>query len=176
MSLVVCAHPKGAPLPLVDRDLQVQELVVPTLAEGKFTFTLKQLTTQYFKQYKVPVLSELHPESEVLVAYEDDMVKGVLIVEPHWTGFADICDLAVQTSDRGRGVGTALVASCKEWALLRGLNGVRAETQNTNVRACNLYSRSGFALAGVDAMLYAGQPELAHETALFWYWRPDADA
>jgi hypothetical protein len=49
--------------------------------------------------------------------------------------------------------------------------GLRAETQDVNVPACQLYARCALVLQGFDMALYGGNAETAGEVALFWYWR-----
>ncbi|WUR15985.1 GNAT family N-acetyltransferase [[Empedobacter] haloabium] len=96
---------------------------------------------------------------------------GYVLVSRDWTGFALIDDLAVDRSQRGLGIGQALMDAARDWARAAGLAGLRLETQSTNVAACRFYARLGMRLGGADRLLYAGFPDLAHETALFWYLR-----
>lgn len=94
---------------------------------------------------------------------------GLLLLSQDWNGFALIEHIDVDRALRRRGVAVALVAQAETWARSQGLAGLRLETQDTNVAACQLYRRCGFVLGGFDRYLYAAIPAHAAETALFWY-------
>jgi ribosomal protein S18 acetylase RimI-like enzyme len=159
-------------MPEVERDLVVGEVLVVTVEAGKFRLATKTLASPYTKTYPPPNQSSGGDASRVFVAYLDGREAGVLQVSAHWTGFAQVDDLAVNHFARHKGAATALLSAAKTWATAQRLIGLRVETQNTNVPACRLYQACGFRLAGVDFMLYVGAADVAHEVALFWYWQP----
>lgn len=114
---------------------------------------------------------DLVPEDDgaLFAAYANGVLCGYLAVTRDWNGFALVDDIAVARGSRGAGLGRRLLDAAQEWALAAGLAGLRLETQSTNVPACRFYRRYGFRLGGIDRMLYAAVPGLAHEVALFWY-------
>src|SRR3954470_11767018 len=75
-------------------------------------------------------------------------------------------DIRVLPEARGKGVGTALLASGAAWARGRGARQLKVETQNTNVQACRFYASHGFRLEAVRRGAY---PELPDEVELLWY-------
>lgn len=77
-----------------------------------------------------------------------------------------IWDLRVRPEDRGRGIGTRLVAAAADWARARGCTELKVETQNTNVAACRFYERCGFTLEKVDPHAYPAFPD---EIQMLWY-------
>lgn len=160
------------PLPPIDRDFAVAEVVDVEFSSGRFHCRYRRLASPYAKSYPEPAVP---PEgAALLIARIGGGLAGSLLLSPSWTGFADIADIAVNRSARHQGVARALIDEAKRWAVGRRLLGLRAETQNTNAPACRLYSACGFQLGGIDAMLYLGSPPVAGEQALFWYWRPQA--
>ena len=58
---------------------------------------------------------------------------------------AHLSVLAVEKSAEGRGVGSALLAACEQWARTRGSDRLTLSALVTNARARALYERRGFA-------------------------------
>lgn len=61
---------------------------------------------------------------------------------PH--SYAEVNDLAVTATERGRGAGSALLAACEEAARREGVDLLRLGVLVRNDRARALYLRSGF--------------------------------
>jgi GNAT superfamily N-acetyltransferase len=76
------------------------------------------------------------------------------------------CGIRVSPDARGQAVGSALFDRVEEWARSQGCRQLKAETQNTNVRACRFYERVGCELRAVHREAY---PELPGEIQLLWY-------
>jgi len=171
MPIEVVSLKKGHLVPLIDRDFSVDRVLEARFTAGTFAFSVKSSPAPYSKTY--PPFSEASSSGSpsTLVAKLEDRVAGFVQLSPHWSGFGQVEDLAVNRLARRKGVATALLESAKQWSLSQRLIGLRVETQDTNVPACMLYAYSGFKLSGVDTALYEGSAEFAHETALFWYWR-----
>ena len=176
MPIAVAPLEKGSSIPEIDRDFTVDRVLELHFTAGTFAFSIRSLPVPYSKAY--PPLSEdaACANPSALVAKLEDRVAGIVQLSQHWSGFAQVEDLAVSRVARRKGVAKALLESAKQWSLSQGFIGLRVETQDTNVPACMLYAHSGFKLSGVDRALYQGSSELAHETALFWYWRPQSGA
>ncbi len=83
---------------------------------------------------------------------------------------AVLWDIRVCPERRGEGVGTRLFEHAVAWARQRDCRQLRAETQNVNVPACRFYARQGCRLGVIDCYGYAGDPRVAHETMLLWYF------
>jgi len=80
------------------------------------------------------------------VAIAGDRVIGHLAVWPrHGVG---TLAMAVTTDERGRGVGTALLAAAIDWARLQGLHKLELEVFPHNKAALDLYRKFGFAEEG----------------------------
>lgn len=75
-------------------------------------------------------------------------------------------DIRVRPEARRRGVGAALFTAAEAWALDRGCQQLKVETQNINVPACRFYARQGCVLRGVHRGAYAECPD---EIQLLWY-------
>lgn len=114
-----------------------------------------------------------HPKGDAaaFVARLDGQVIGRVLLSRTWNSYAAIDDISVSSRARRCGAGSALLRQALDWARGRGLAGAMLETQDSNVAACRLYHRHGFVLGGFDRFLYANEPDVAHETALFWYCR-----
>lgn len=108
-------------------------------------------------------------DAAAFVVRLDGRVAGRMMMSRTWNGFACIDDIAIDRNARRRGAGTALMQAALDWARAHGYPGIMLETQDTNVIACRMYLRHGFVLGGCDRYHYANEPDIAHETALFWY-------
>ncbi len=62
-----------------------------------------------------------------------------------WPACAEISDLVVSESHRGRGLGTALIQALLQHALQRGITTFEIGVSLNNPRAAALYRRLGFA-------------------------------
>lgn len=84
---------------------------------------------------------------------------------------AVLWDIRVHPNVRRQGVGRQLLAFAEEHARSRGIEWMKAETQDINVAACRFYARSGYVLTSVDRSAYARFPD---ETQLIWRKRFDS--
>lgn len=81
---------------------------------------------------------------------------------------AVLWDLRVSPHVRQRGVGQALFGEASDWAMVRGCEWLKVETQNVNVPACRFYARQGCVLGAIHRFAY---PDLPEEIQLLWYKR-----
>jgi len=86
------------------------------------------------------------------------------------TDLAVLWDLRVHLDFRGCGIGTELFNYAADWSRKRGCKQLEIETQNVNVPACRFYVRQGCGLGEINRYGYVGQPEIAHEVTLIWYF------
>jgi ribosomal protein S18 acetylase RimI-like enzyme len=93
------------------------------------------------------------PPGTHLVAEAGGRVLGYIRVQPV-TGLREnahvlgIAGLAVDPGDRGRGVGTALLAAAERFARERGSSKLSLRVLSTNEPALRLYERAGFRREG----------------------------
>lgn len=111
------------------------------------------------------------PDAALFVARIDGRLAGYIALSKAWNGFAEVDDIAVDREARRAGVAKALVDRAVSWAKVRGLPGIRLETQSNNVAACRFYERYGFELCGYDRHLYSALTPGTREIALYWYLR-----
>lgn len=76
----------------------------------------------------------------------------------------DICGVK---SERGQGIGTALIQKAIEWAENNNLKGLALEVQDNNLLACRFYAECGFVIDTVNTMLYRNINN--DEFVVFWY-------
>jgi GNAT superfamily N-acetyltransferase len=110
----------------------------------------------------------------VLGAYQDGARVGGAVVAFRTAGLcmlderddvAVLWDIRVAPGQRGAGVGSALFRAAEDWAITRGCNCLKIETQNVNAAACRFYSKMGCTLGAIDRFAY---PELPGEVQLLW--------
>ncbi len=90
---------------------------------------------------------------EVLVAKDQHKLLGVITLGEK-DGCADIGLLAVDVSERGRGVGKALVTQANRLFLVQGYHLARVVTQRTNESACRLYESCGYQIDKVECIYH----------------------
>ena len=107
----------------------------------------------------------LHSQyAHFLVAADEGRVVGYAIAQ-YLTGndVADIQNIAVVESHRGRGVGAELLDALVAWTVEKGASAVMLEVRDDNTAARSLYASRGFEViatrpkyyqpAGVDALV-----------------------
>lgn len=93
------------------------------------------------------------------LAFVDGQLAGQAMVMQHFNRLAMVYDVQVDVGLRRSGVGSELLAACRDWARRQGLGGLIAETTDSNPGACQFFERCGYRLGGVDRMRYAALPE-----------------
>lgn len=90
-----------------------------------------------------------------LMAEDEDRVVGYAIAQ-YLTGndVADIQNIAVVESHRGRGIGAALLDAVLEWAVDQGASAIMLEVRADNVVAQSLYASRGFEVIATRAQYY----------------------
>jgi GNAT superfamily N-acetyltransferase len=160
-----------------------QVLDVTARAEGGFALSARRLEVPYVKDYdSVDGEGPLHWSRRFDVSnwtlftarVAGSRVGGATVAfdTPGLTmleGRHDLSvlwDIRVVPDARGKGIGSALFQRVEAWAQARGCRQLKIETQNINVRACELYARNGCELRAVH---HAAYPELPEEIQLLWY-------
>ncbi len=111
-----------------------------------------------------------NPDKAVFLAYSHKECVGQIVLRKDWNKYALVEDICVSKSNRGQGVGTALMQTAIEWAKDKELYGLALETQDNNLLACRFYSKCGFSIGAVDTMLYKNfSKPWSDAIAIFWY-------
>ena len=156
----------------VDGAFVVDARLVLAFSNGEITYTIEPLTP-YTKHYPVDEIDYrtyiANPAKAVFLAYIDGQIAGQIVLRQSWNQFAYIEWVVVDARFRKLGIGRALMDRAISWAKAKALPGMMLETQDNNVAACQFYQRCGFKLGGFDQNLYHNFPDVAHETALYWY-------
>ena len=150
--------------------------IIPTFANGKWTFTEELVEQLYVKEYPNDNGDYSgyigNHDKTVFLAYIDGDCIGQIILRKDWNKYAFVEDICVAKSSRGQGVGSALIQKAIIWAKGRGLCGLALETQDNNLLACRFYSKCGFEIGGVNTMLYQNfDKPWSDEMAVLWYLR-----
>ncbi|KLU61541.1 putative acetyltransferase [Peptococcaceae bacterium CEB3] len=112
-----------------------------------------QIRTLFSEMEKLPevYLNLIAETAEGVVGYLSVVFYKTVF---HKGGTALINELIVTQSQRGKGIGCALVKKAKEEALARGLDEIEVGTENTNESAQRFYRACGFTeeslLMGMD--------------------------
>lgn len=156
------------PFPLVGR-------LRPSFNHGKWSYTEELFPEASAKTYPNEENSFYdgcidNPNRAAYLAYDAGEFIGQLVLRRAWNGYAFIEDICVAQNVRGRGVGSALIQTAKDWARANGLDSLALETQDTNLLACRFYIKQGFQIGGVNTLFYRNfsQP-YCDEAAIFWY-------
>ncbi|OUO93858.1 GNAT family N-acetyltransferase [Cloacibacillus sp. An23] len=93
-------------------------------------------------------------KSDILIAEEEGAALGFALLQSRESAklagvaqrrYAFLMDICVDEKLRGRGVGSALLAACEEWARGRGLEYMELNVLEANAAARRLYERAGYA-------------------------------
>jgi ribosomal protein S18 acetylase RimI-like enzyme len=119
------------------------------VAEGRYVRTeaVRGTVRDYRKQFREAVTND----RARLMAVADGRVVGALFIErmahPVNRHIATL-GMAVQSSWRGKGIGTALMVAAMKWARSAGMEKVTLEVYPTNEAAVALYRKFGFVEEG----------------------------
>jgi ribosomal protein S18 acetylase RimI-like enzyme len=143
-------------------------------ATTAFTIELVTLPVPYIKRYD-PVDSDtlnmyqaMLPAGLSFGAYAASELVGIAIVGlQQWNNSAWVWEFHIQESQRGKGIGRALMESVIVQARAIGCRVLVCETQNTNVPAIRFYRSMGFTLEGIDLSYYSNADYPDGEIAFF---------
>ena len=92
-------------------------------------------------------ISLINPITLFLVAEEAEGIAGYIVVQ-EIAGEANLNNIAVRETARGRGIGSALMTAAIDWAKSTGCELVTLEVRISNLNARRLYERLGFEYLG----------------------------
>ena len=146
----------------------------PTFVNDEWTYTEEIYGHSYLHSYPNEdcdySLYIENPDKAVFLAYSDKECVGQIVLRKDWNKYVFVEDICVSKSNRGQGVGTALIQKAIEWAKDNDLYGLALETQDNNLLACRFYSKCGFVIGAVNTMLYKNfDKPWSDATAMFWY-------
>ena len=146
----------------------------PTFINEEWTYTEELYTQSYFHSYPnddCDYASYINnPDRAVFLAYINQECVGQVVLRKDWNKYAFVEDICVSKSNRGKGVGTALIQKAVEWAKDKELYGLALETQDNNLLACRFYTKCRFAIGAVNTMLYKNfDRPWSDANAMFWY-------
>jgi GNAT superfamily N-acetyltransferase len=123
--------------------------LAPRLLIGMPTWRDPHLWLTTFQNW-ITVSIDQHGQKTIVLVAEDDQGERLGFVtlshETHFTGEhqAYINELATSEVAEGRGVGTALVQACEQWAREQGYRILALSTGAANGRALGFYHHLGF--------------------------------
>lgn len=135
--------------PYVSADRDFIFSLVPRLAIGKQPWRDLDLWLKTVEDWLTESINQHNQKTMMLVAEDEGGERlGFASVShsAHFTGQhqAYIGELATSESVEGRGVGTALVEACEQWAREQGYTILTLSTGAANTRALNFYHHLGF--------------------------------
>jgi ribosomal protein S18 acetylase RimI-like enzyme len=123
--------------------------LAPRLLIGKQSWRDDDRWLQAVEGWLTESMAQHDQKTIVLIAHDDQDVRlGFVTVShsKHFTGQAQayIGELATSEAAEGRGIGSALIAACEQWARAQGYTILTVSTGAANTRALDFYHRLGF--------------------------------
>jgi GNAT superfamily N-acetyltransferase len=123
--------------------------LAPRLCIGMPSWRDRQLWLTAFENWIAASIEQHGQQAMVFVAEDDHGERlgfATLSHATHFTGErqAYINELATSDMAEGRGVGTALIAACEQWAREQGYRILALSTGAANERALSFYHHLGF--------------------------------
>ena len=113
----------------------------------------RRLDDSYAVEHLEALLADA-AEGRVLIAEDEDGAplgwavvheeKGPVFVIDDERNFANLAELFVDAAARGKGVGSALIDACEDWARGRGLTTIRISHLERNTSAARAYEKAGY--------------------------------
>lgn len=108
------------------------------------------------------------PDKAVFFYYtEENKRVGQMRLRKNKQEFVVIEDIQVLKEFRGKGIGTALIKRSTQWARENGLRGLKAKTQDNNLKACRFLARKGLQIGAVDSLV----SKKSDEKIITWYFK-----
>lgn len=101
-------------------------------------------------------------------AYDGDKCVGLAIMRHVWFKYMYLYDLKVNSSYRGKHVGTLLIEKAKEVSRDNGYSGIYTQGQDNNLGACLFYLKSGFVIGGLNTKIYKGTSQEDKKDIIFF--------
>ncbi|HEU4665250.1 MAG TPA: GNAT family N-acetyltransferase [Dokdonella sp.] len=148
-------------MPVQVRRARLEDLDALVALERE-TFALDRMSARQWRRHLCSA------SAEVLVAERADRPVGAAVVfHRRGTDVARLYSIAVSASERGGGIGRALLDAAEQAARARGSRRLRLEVRSDNLAAQALYERAGYRAFGAHAAYYEdGADARRYEKAL----------
>jgi ribosomal protein S18 acetylase RimI-like enzyme len=94
----------------------------------------------------------------LMVAEVDGEIQGYVdLLAQSWQRMGWVVNIAVERSQRRKGIGTALMRHARQWAREQGLRLLQAEASTKNHPALCFYQKLGFQFCGFNDHYYLNQ-------------------
>lgn len=143
---------------------------IPELKDGRWSYrteAFETVQTMTFPDENYD-FDDIFQKGIVFGAYVDGKCVGIAIYQDYWLKHMYLYDLKVNSADRGKGVGKALIAAGLSAAKERGYRGLYTIAQDNNLNACMFYLRAGFEIGGFDNRVYNGTSQEGKADILFY--------
>jgi GNAT superfamily N-acetyltransferase len=135
--------------PYVPTDRAFVLSLAPRLAIGMQPWRDLQFWLTTVEGWLTKSINQHNQKTMVLIAEDEQAERLGFATVSHSTHFtgqrqAFIGELATSETAEGRGVGTALVEACEQWAREQGYTILTLSTGAANARAVNFYHHLGF--------------------------------
>lgn len=108
-----------------------------------------QISANFVEKYSV--INNINKEFSKIFIYEDEIIKGFILVEDHYD-FVDIIAIAVDNNYQHQGIGYNLI----DYVTKKYNNRILLEVKCTNENAIKLYEKSGFKIINIRKKYYDG--------------------
>jgi len=162
----------AADLNIPNEPFEMPGRCIPSLQDGVWTYRVEsfpEVQTMCFPDENYD-FDEISGKGIIFGAYEDGKCIGVAIYQDHWLKYMYLYDLKVNASERGKGVGKALIAAGLEAAKKRGYAGLYLQAQDNNLNACLFYLKNGFRIGGFNNRVY-DETSQKGKADIFFYLR-----
>lgn len=134
-----------------------QKRIAPNPMDDEQRFALRQIVSGI-------------DEGLALLAEHEGQIVAMLVAQPQPAlGTMKIVDLRVDYDFRRQGLASALIFQLIQQARQADLRAVAAQTHTNNFPACQLLSKLGFDLGGVDTQRDSNHDLVKEAVTLFWY-------
>ncbi len=116
------------------------------------------------KNYSISIEN---PNYNILVAKSGDKIVG-FVSTYHAADEGYICNIAVQSSQRKCGIGTALMHKILEYSKSKNLKSLSLEVRESNMGAIKFYDKLGFTKLGIRKNFYSNPAENAVIMTLYF--------
>ena len=148
---LIAKRPQTIDMPDSDVVDELDKLAIQGGLYSRFKIDPHFKQEQFERLYKLWMENSINKKiaDDILIIRKNDAITGMVTVgKKNEKGIIGL--IAVDSKERGKGLGTLLIDAAKSWFVAQGCQIAIVVTQGRNKAACKLYEKCGFHVSKIE--------------------------